>query len=150
MSDHQVARLILDALPPTKCLIAHRGDGSACFREALAVRGVEPRIPSSLSPKRPLALELNFAMHDDIAEVGNTDGLGEVLVGHFCGKVIVRTQLGDRVDRARHQQGRKANRGLGALPVPKMAGTVSELKSGTPRPDARSGLCRHCPERSPA
>lgn len=39
MSDHKGARLILDALPPTRSLIADRGDDSAWFRIA------QPRTP---------------------------------------------------------------------------------------------------------
>ena len=53
MSDHKGARLVLDALPPARCLIADRGYDSAWVREALAARGITPCIPSSRSRKRP-------------------------------------------------------------------------------------------------
>lgn len=53
MSDHKGARLILDALPPAKSLIADRGYDSTWFREELAAKGIEPCIPSSRSRKRP-------------------------------------------------------------------------------------------------
>lgn len=53
MSDHKGARLVLDALPPARCLIADRGYDSAWFREALAAKCIDPCIPSSRSRKRP-------------------------------------------------------------------------------------------------
>ena len=56
MSDHKGARLVLDALPPARYLIADRGYDSAWFREALAPRGIEPCIPSTRSRKIPYRL----------------------------------------------------------------------------------------------
>ena len=53
MSDHKGARLVLDALPPAKALIAGRGHDSTPFREALQAKGIEPCIPSSRSRKVP-------------------------------------------------------------------------------------------------
>ena len=53
MSDHKGARLVLDALPPAKTLIADRGYDSKPFREALQAKGIEPCIPSSRSRKVP-------------------------------------------------------------------------------------------------
>lgn len=53
MSDHRGARLVLDALPPAKTLIADRGYDSTGFREALQARGIEPCIPSSKARKVP-------------------------------------------------------------------------------------------------
>ncbi len=38
MGDHEVARLVLDALPPAKTLISYRGYDSAAFRQALRQR----------------------------------------------------------------------------------------------------------------
>jgi transposase len=55
MSDHKGARLLLDALPPAKVVLADRGDDSNWFRDALAKRGCEPCIPSTKSRKIPLA-----------------------------------------------------------------------------------------------
>lgn len=51
MSDHKGARLVLDALPPARTLIADRGYDSAWFREALTAKGITPCIPSSKSRK---------------------------------------------------------------------------------------------------
>ncbi len=53
MSDHKGARLVLDALPPARTLIADRGYDSKSFREALQAKGIEPCIPSSRSRKAP-------------------------------------------------------------------------------------------------
>ncbi|RDL52941.1 hypothetical protein BLJAPNOD_04106 [Ensifer sp. M14] len=53
MSDHKGARLVLDALPPARALIADRGYDSTPFREALQAKGIEPCIPSSRSRKVP-------------------------------------------------------------------------------------------------
>lgn len=54
MSDHKGARLVLDALPPARELIADRGYDSDWFRAALTDRGIEPCIPSTKSRKAPL------------------------------------------------------------------------------------------------
>lgn len=53
MSDHKGARLVLDALPPARSLIADRGYDSAWFRDALVAKGITPCIPSTRSRKRP-------------------------------------------------------------------------------------------------
>ncbi len=53
MSDHKGARLVLDALPPARTMIADKGYDSKPFREALQARGIEPCIPSSRSRKVP-------------------------------------------------------------------------------------------------
>jgi transposase len=57
MSDHKGARLILEALPPAKALLADRGYDSNWFRQALAERGCEPCIPSAKRRKVPLAYD---------------------------------------------------------------------------------------------
>lgn len=57
MSDHKGARLVLDALPPARSLIADRGYDMALFRDALAAKGISPCIPSSKSRKRPFAYD---------------------------------------------------------------------------------------------
>ena len=57
MSDHKGARLVLDALPPARSLIADRGYDSAWFRAALTAKDIEPCIPSSRSRKRPFAYD---------------------------------------------------------------------------------------------
>ena len=53
MSDHKGARLLIDALPPARTLIADRGHDSSWFRAQLAARKVEPCIPSSRSRRTP-------------------------------------------------------------------------------------------------
>ena len=53
MSDHIGAKLVFDALPPAKALIADRGYDSAAFRQALVAKGITPCIPSSRSRKLP-------------------------------------------------------------------------------------------------
>ncbi len=57
MSDHRGARLVLDALPPAKTLIADRGYDSTPFRNALHVRGIEPCIPPSRIHKIPYSYD---------------------------------------------------------------------------------------------
>ncbi|WP_393986330.1 transposase [Xanthobacter flavus] len=57
MSDHKGARLVLDALPPARSLIADRGYDRAWFREAQAAKGIAPSIPSPRSRKRPSAYD---------------------------------------------------------------------------------------------
>jgi hypothetical protein len=51
-------------------------------------------------------------VHDDIAAVGDADGLREILLGHQHGEMIVILELFDGVDGARDQQRREADRGL--------------------------------------
>lgn len=53
MSNHKGARLVVEALPPARCLIADQGYDSAWFREAVAARGIDPCIPSSRSRRGP-------------------------------------------------------------------------------------------------
>jgi transposase len=53
LSDHKGARLVLDALPSAKGLIADRGYDGTRFRDALAAKGITPCSPSSRSRKRP-------------------------------------------------------------------------------------------------
>ena len=55
MSDHKGAKLMLDALPPAKALLADRGYDSNWFRAALAHRGIQACIPSSKSRKLAIA-----------------------------------------------------------------------------------------------
>ncbi|MDQ0509736.1 transposase [Angulomicrobium amanitiforme] len=63
MSDHKGARLVLDALPPAKLLIADRGYDSTWFREALAAQGITPCIPSSRSRKVPYPYDKALYRH---------------------------------------------------------------------------------------
>jgi transposase len=55
MSDHKGARLMLDALPKAKALIADRGYDSNWFRNALHSRGVAPH-SSNQKPQDPTRL----------------------------------------------------------------------------------------------
>lgn len=52
MSDHQGARLVLGASPPTRSLVADRGYDNTWFRDALAAWGITPCIPSSRGRQR--------------------------------------------------------------------------------------------------
>ena len=45
MSDHKGARLVLEALPHSKVLLADRGYDSDWFRKRLIVKGITPCIP---------------------------------------------------------------------------------------------------------
>ncbi len=45
-SDYKGARVLLDALPPAKTLLADRGYDAAWFRQALTQRGITPCIHS--------------------------------------------------------------------------------------------------------
>jgi transposase len=54
MSDYNGARLIVDALPPAKHLLADRGYDADWFREALQEKGIEPCIPSRKNRKREI------------------------------------------------------------------------------------------------
>ena len=45
-SDHKAARLCLEAMPPSKHMIADKGYDSAALREWLEERGTEPVIRS--------------------------------------------------------------------------------------------------------
>ena len=51
MSDYQGAALIVEALPPSKCLLADRGYDADWFREALRNKGIEPCIPPKKNRK---------------------------------------------------------------------------------------------------
>ena len=54
MSDYKGARLIVDALPPAKHLLADRGYDADWFREALRDKGIEPCIPSRKNRNRKI------------------------------------------------------------------------------------------------
>src|SRR5579885_1822121 len=58
------------------------------------------------------ASERDLAVHDDVAAVGNTDRLREVLLGHQHGELILVPQLLDLVDHAPHPDRREPDRGL--------------------------------------
>jgi transposase len=54
MSDHKGARLMFNALPKAKTLIADKGYDSSAFRDALKERGTEPCIPPRRNRKTPI------------------------------------------------------------------------------------------------
>jgi transposase len=54
MSDYKGARLIVDALPPSRHLLADRGYDADWFREALQDKGIEPCIPPKKNRKRKI------------------------------------------------------------------------------------------------
>lgn len=54
MSDHKGARLMFNALPKAKTLIADKGYDSRAFRDALKERGTEPCIPPRRNRKTPI------------------------------------------------------------------------------------------------
>lgn len=54
MSDHKGARLMFDALPKAKTLIADKGYDSDAFRKALTERGTQPCIPPRRNRKTPI------------------------------------------------------------------------------------------------
>src|SRR5450631_2546749 len=58
------------------------------------------------------ALELDVAVDDDVAAVGDADGLVEVLLRHEDREAAAFLEAADLVDGAAHQEGRQAHRGL--------------------------------------
>ncbi|WP_422864708.1 transposase [Endosaccharibacter trunci] len=59
-SDRHGAALLRPVLPCARDLIGDRGYDSSLFRTALAERGINPGIPSTLSRKRPLLYDRMF------------------------------------------------------------------------------------------
>lgn len=56
MSDYKGAALMIDALPPAKCLLADRGYDADWFRDALRDKGIEPCIP----PKKNRKIQISY------------------------------------------------------------------------------------------
>src|SRR3974390_1530703 len=56
------------------------------------------------------AFESDLAVHDDVAAIGDADGLCKVLLGHQHGELVMLLELLDGVDGTGHQQWREANR----------------------------------------
>ena len=54
MSDYEGARLIVDALPAAKHLLADRGYDADWFRQALRDKGIEPCIPPRKNRKQKI------------------------------------------------------------------------------------------------
>ena len=60
MSDYKGARLIVDALPPARRLLADRGYDADWFREALQDKGIEPCIPSRKNRKQKIKYDIDL------------------------------------------------------------------------------------------
>src|SRR5579859_2853999 len=58
------------------------------------------------------AFEGDLAVDDDVAAVGDLDGLGEVLLGHENAQVVAVLELLDLLDGAAHEKRRQSDRGL--------------------------------------
>ena len=69
MSDYNGARLIVDALPPAKRLLADRGYDADWFQEALQDKGIEPCIPPRKNRKRKI--EYDTALYKQRHKVEN-------------------------------------------------------------------------------
>lgn len=54
MSDYKGARLIVDVLPPVKCLLADRDYDADWFRDALREKGIKPCIPAKKNRKQKI------------------------------------------------------------------------------------------------
>jgi transposase len=54
MSDYKGAALMIEALPPTRQLLADKGYDADWFRRALAARGITACIPSRSNRKKPI------------------------------------------------------------------------------------------------
>jgi len=54
MSDYKGARMIVDALPPAKWLLADRGYDADWFRDALREKGIKPCIPAKTNRKQKI------------------------------------------------------------------------------------------------
>jgi transposase len=57
MSDYKGARLIVDALPPARHLLADRGYDADWFREALRDKGITPCIPPRKTRNKKISYE---------------------------------------------------------------------------------------------
>src|SRR4029077_5091196 len=57
-------------------------------------------------------LESDLAVDDDIAAIGDADGLGEILLGHQHRQLVVVLELLDGVDSSGDQKRREADRRL--------------------------------------
>ena len=69
MSDYKGARLIVDALPPAKHLLADRGYDADWFRDALKDKGIEPCIPPKTN--RKIQIEYDKTLYKQRHKVEN-------------------------------------------------------------------------------
>ena len=72
MSDYKGARLIVDALPPAKHLLADRGYDADWFRDALKDKGIEPCIPPKTN--RKIQIEYDKTLYKQRHKVENMFG----------------------------------------------------------------------------
>ena len=63
MSDHTGAKLLIDALPPARELVADCGYDSDRFRAALEARGIRPCIPPRRNRKHPRPWDRDIYRH---------------------------------------------------------------------------------------
>jgi len=72
MSDYNGARLIVDALPPVKHLLADRGYDADWFRQSLRDKGIEPCIPPRKNRKQ--RIEYDTVLYKQRHKVENMFG----------------------------------------------------------------------------
>ena len=72
MSDYQGARLLIDALPPARHLLADRGYDADWFRPALLIKGIEPCIP--LRKNRKSQIEFDKFLYNQRHKIENMFG----------------------------------------------------------------------------
>ena len=96
MSDHKGARLVLDALPPARSLIADRGYDADWFRQALEDRGIAACIPARRGRRNPAShdrklyrqrhrIENLFARLKDWRRIATRyDRCGELFLSAIC------------------------------------------------------------------
>ena len=80
MSDHKGARLMFNALPKAKTLIADKGYDSSAFRDALKERGTEPCIPPRRNRKTPI--DYDKALYKQRHKVGESLRQTQGLAAH--------------------------------------------------------------------
>ena len=68
VGDYRGAATVFGALPEADALIADKGYDSDRFREALAERGIEPRIPGRANRKRPVAYDAELYKRRNLIE----------------------------------------------------------------------------------
>ena len=68
VGDYRGAATVFGALPETDAPVADKGYDSDRFREALAERGIEPRIPGRASRKRPVACDAELYKRRNLTE----------------------------------------------------------------------------------
>src|SRR5438045_1123320 len=86
------------------------------------------------------AFEGDLAVHDDVAAIGDVDGLNEVLLGHQHGQLVTVLQLLDLLDRALDEDRARPTDGS----------SISRILGADISARARASICRSPPLSSPA